>query len=112
MTDILEKLGKVIEQRRGANPKNSYVAKLFKKGTGKICQKIGEEATEVVVAALSEKKKHVISESADLLFHLSMLWADKGIKPSDVMDELDSRMGISGLDEKAARKADKREANE
>jgi len=106
MTDTLKKLCNVIDERKGKSPDKSYVAKMFKKGTNKICQKVGEEATEVVIAALAEKKKDVVSESADLLFHLCMLWVDKGVAPEDVMAELEKRMGQSGLDEKAARKAD------
>ena len=104
MNDTLNKLYDLVNSRHDADPKKSYVAKLFKKGEGKICQKIGEEAAEVIVAALDEKKKHVVSESADLLFHLTVLWAKKGIKPEDVAEELNARMGISGLDEKAARR--------
>lgn len=108
MSITLNKLRKIIEDRRNGDPRKSYVAKLFKQGRGKICQKLGEEATEVVVAALDEKKKHLVSESADLLFHLSMLWAERGITPDQVMKELEDRMGLSGIDEKAARKSVKK----
>ena len=106
MTDTLKKLCEVIEDRRGKSPDKSYVAKMFKKGRNKICQKVGEEAAEVIIASLAEKKKDVVSESADLLFHLCMLWADKGVSIDKVMAELESRMGMSGLDEKAARESD------
>ena len=106
MSDTLKKLAEVIEERKDKSPDKSYVAKMFKKGTNKICQKVGEEATEVVIAALAEKKKDVVSESADLLFHLCMLWAKKDIAVEEVMAELEARMGMSGLDEKAARKAE------
>ena len=93
----------MVLSRKKADPEKSYAAKLFHRGRGKICQKLGEEAVETVVAALSESKKATVSESADLLFHLTMLWAEMGIKPGDVMAELEGRMGVSGLDEKAAR---------
>lgn len=105
MTHTLDKLYKVIEEREGNPPSKSYVAKLLKKGSPKICKKLGEEATEVVIAALDEGRGEVIAESADLLFHLSVLWKSEGITPDEVMAELESRMGMSGLDEKAARKA-------
>jgi len=94
----------LIETRRTANPDTSYVAKMFAKGERKLAQKVGEEATEVVIASLTESKDDFINESADLLFHLSMLWAEKDIHPDDVMQELEKRMGTSGIDEKAARK--------
>lgn len=109
MPDTLKELRKIIDARQGADPENSYVARLFKRGRPKICQKVGEEASEVIIAALTSGKKDIIDESADLLFHLSMLWAECGVKPEQVMKELDDRMGISGLDEKAARKATRRD---
>ena len=94
----------IVLERREGDPTRSYVAKLSQRGRKKIAQKVGEEAVETVIAALKEKKKDTINESADLLFHLTMLWADKGITPEQVSQELRDRMGISGLDEKAARK--------
>lgn len=106
MTETLYKLRELIEDRRNKDPKTSYVAKLLKRGTNKIAQKVGEEAAETIIASLVEKHKDVVDESADLLFHLSVLWADKGVTPQEVMQELENRMGISGLDEKAARKAE------
>ncbi len=110
MSETLKKLRDVIEERRNAaDPKKSYVAKLFKQGRGKICQKVGEEAAEVIVAALEGKNNELVEESADLLFHLSMLWADRKVEPWQVMEELEKRMGISGLDEKAARKSNDRD---
>ncbi len=105
MCDTLEKLNKVILERKDNDPSKSYVAKLFTDGTEKISQKVGEEAVETIIAALSGSKEELISESADLMFHLSVLWGKKDITPSDIMNELERRMGISGLDEKAARKA-------
>lgn len=100
---ILEDLYDVIMERRKANPDESYVAKRFKQGTGKIAQKMGEEAVETVIAAIQKDKKEVINESADMIFHWLMLLADAGVKPQDVTAELERRVGISGLDEKAAR---------
>jgi len=97
---VLEALYKTIESRRGDDPTRSNTAKLFKKGRGKICKKVGEEAVEVVIAALHESKKHVVSESSDLLYHLLVLWAEAGIDPNDVWTELGARVGISGIDEK------------
>ncbi len=104
MSDTLEKLYEVVQSRRGGDPEKSYVARMFGKGMKKITQKVGEEATETIIAALAQGKKHTVQESADLLFHLVMLWAEKGVKPAKVMKELEDRMGTSGLDEKAARK--------
>ncbi len=108
MTDTLNKLYDVIIERKSANPDKSYVAKMFKKGDKKIAEKVGEEATETIIAALCETEEDFINESADLLFHLSVLWAQKGVKPAQILDELERRMGISGLDEKALRKAKKK----
>lgn len=101
---LLEKLYDVIESRKGADKSVSYVAKMFHKGTNKIAQKVGEEAVETVIAALAETREDLVNESADLLFHLLILLADKGVKPAEVVAELDRRMGLSGLDEKALRK--------
>jgi phosphoribosyl-ATP pyrophosphohydrolase len=105
--NTLDKLYKTILDRKKADPDRSYVAKLLKGGDEKIGRKITEEASEVLIAGIKETKKRVISESADLVFHLMVLWAKKGIKPEAIFDELEKRMGISGLDEKAARKAKK-----
>jgi phosphoribosyl-ATP pyrophosphohydrolase len=103
--DTLNKLYKVIQDRKKADPKKSYVAKLLKDGEEKIGRKITEEASEVLIAGIKESKKRVVSESADLVFHLMVLLAKKNIKPDEVLAELEKRMGISGLDEKAARTA-------
>ena len=100
---VLERIYAVIQARRDADPETSHVARLFQKGTRKIAQKVGEEAVETVIAAMSQKRKDTIGESADLVFHLLMLWADSGIKPGDVWAELARREGISGLDEKKKR---------
>lgn len=101
--NTLEKLyHTILERRANANSSSSYVAQLFNKGRAKIAQKVGEEAVEVVLA--KDEKNALITESADLLFHLSVLWADAGVTPAEVMDELERREGTSGLDEKANRK--------
>ncbi len=104
MTDILEKLEAIIEQRRGSDVSVSYIAKRLQQGTEKIAQKLGEEAVETVIAAMKKDKQEIIGESADLLFHWLLLLADGGVKVSDVMEELSRREGTSGLDEKARRK--------
>jgi len=105
----LSELYKVIKDRKGGDPETSYTAKLFYKGRNKIAQKFGEEAVEVVIDYIDNKKKGVIGESADLIYHLLVLWADMGIKPNDVMDELHNRKGMSGIDEKNSR--NKKEKN-
>ncbi|MFH1805753.1 MAG: phosphoribosyl-ATP diphosphatase [Pseudomonadota bacterium] len=102
-THILDQLYAVVNARKGDDPDQSYTARLFAKGTPKIAQKLGEEAVETVIAALAEGPENVASESADLLYHLMVLWADKGIDPADVWAILAQRQGISGLAEKAAR---------
>ena len=101
---LLEQLFGVIESRRGADAGTSYTARLFAKGRAKIAQKTGEEAVEVVVAALAEGRQELAAESADLLYHLLVLWASAGIKPRDVWTQLAKREGVSGLTEKAARR--------
>ena len=104
MSDILDRLEASIAQRRGASPDSSYVASLFAKGREKIAQKVGEEATETVIAALSGDPAKLKSEAADLLFHLMILLAEGGLSVNDVFAELERREGLSGLEEKAARK--------
>jgi len=100
----LEELFAIVEERRGGDPQASYVARSFAKGRAKLAQKVGEEAVETVIAAMTGDRDAVIAESADLLFHLTMLWADAGVAPADVFAALDSRRGTSGIDEKASRK--------
>ncbi len=100
---ILEELYRTIESRKGGDPKTSHTAKMFKKGRNKICKKFGEEAVEVVVAALGQSRDHVVSESSDTLYHLLVLWAEMGIQPKEVWAELQDRVGISGIDEKNSR---------
>lgn len=101
---VLDRLYEVIESRRGAHKKSSNTAKLFHKGTGKIAQKLGEEAVETVIEAVSGDKSAVIAESADLLYHLLVLWAAREIAPRQVWAALDARRGESGIAEKARRK--------
>jgi phosphoribosyl-ATP pyrophosphohydrolase len=104
MRDTLDRLEAVIAERRGASAESSYVASLFAKGREKIAQKVGEEATETVIAALSGDPAKLTSEAADLLFHLMILLADGSVSVDDVFAELDRRDGVSGISEKAARK--------
>lgn len=92
------------DRKRNGDPDVSYTARLFAKGTAKIAQKVGEEAVEIVIAAMQQDKKEVISESADLLYHLLALWVDRGVSPEEVITQLKSRNGVSGIDEKKARK--------
>lgn len=99
---VLDALFAVVEERKGASPDDSYTAKLLAAGAPKIARKVGEEAVEVVVAALAERDK-LAAESADLLYHLLVLWADAGVRPEEVWTELARRQGTSGLAEKASR---------
>lgn len=99
----LDRLFATIEARKGADPGTSYTAKLFDKGTPKIAQKLGEEATETVIAAMGGDGQEVAAESADLLYHLLVLWADRGVAPQDVWTILEGREGMSGIAEKASR---------
>jgi phosphoribosyl-ATP pyrophosphohydrolase len=100
---VLEQLFSVVESRRGGDTSQSYTARLLAKGRTKIAKKTGEEAVEVVIAALAEGREELAAESADLLYHLMVLWASVGIKPRDVWAQLAKREGMSGLAEKAAR---------
>jgi phosphoribosyl-ATP pyrophosphohydrolase len=99
---VLDRLFATIASRRGADPGISYTAKLFSEGRGRIAQKLGEEAVETVIAAV-EGSAGLAGESADLLYHLLVLWADAGIAPAEIWAALEGRVGISGLAEKAAR---------
>lgn len=100
---VLERLYAVIESRKGGDPASSYTAKLFARGRGKIAQKLGEEAVETVIEAMRGDAAALTAESADLLYHLLVLWADAGIRPEDVWQALGAREGVGGLAEKAAR---------
>lgn len=101
--DRLARLEAVIRARRDAGAAESYVASLFAKGTAKIAQKVGEEATETVIAAMSGDPEQLTAEAADLMFHLGVLLADAGLDFDAVLAELERREGVSGLVEKAAR---------
>jgi phosphoribosyl-ATP pyrophosphohydrolase len=103
---ILDNLYGVIESRRGADPESSHTAKLFHRGLDKIAQKVGEEAVETVIEGVRANKEGVVGESADLLYHLLVLWAASGVQPAEVWAALEGRKGISGIAEKAARKSD------
>ena len=101
--DFLDTLEAVIRARKGADPATSYVAKLFSKGRAKIAQKVGEEATETVIAAMRDDSSALTGEAADLIFHLLVLLTDAGVSLDDVRAELRRREGTSGIDEKASR---------
>jgi phosphoribosyl-ATP pyrophosphohydrolase len=99
----LDRLWQVIQSRRGADPQTSYTARLFSRGRAKIAQKLGEEAVEAVIEGVSNNPAALVGESADLLYHLLVLWAAAGVSPADVAAELARREGTSGMVEKRAR---------
>jgi phosphoribosyl-ATP pyrophosphohydrolase len=99
----LDRLWQVIQSRRGADPENSYTARLFARGRAKIAQKLGEEAIETVIEGVGDNPAALVGESADLLYHLLVLWAAAGVSPADVAAELTRREGTSGVAEKRAR---------
>jgi phosphoribosyl-ATP pyrophosphohydrolase len=101
--DILRRLAAVLEQRKQADPDSSYVAGLYAKGLDTILKKVGEEATETVIAAKGGDRDQLVYETADLWFHSLVLLAHQEISPDRVLRELERRFGLSGLDEKAAR---------
>ena len=103
---VLDQLYRVIESRRGADRKSSGTARLFHKGPRKIAQKLGEEAVEAVIEGISGTPEDLAEESADLLYHLLVLWAARGVPPAKVWSVLTKRRGHSGLTEKAARQKD------
>ena len=103
---MLDQLYAAIAARRGGDPAASYTARLLSRGTAKIAQKLGEEAIEAVIAAVRGERSALVAESADLLYHLLVLWADAAVTPDEVWTELGRRKGISGLAEKAARAGD------
>lgn len=100
----LEGLYALILSRRDGDPARSYTAKLFRKGTAKIAQKLGEEAVETVIEAVRGNRDKLIAESADLVYFLLVLWAERGVRPEEVWAALAAREGVSGLAEKAARR--------
>ena len=110
--DTLARLAEVIEARKSGDPDKSYVARLFHKGTDAILKKIGEEATETVMAAKDGDATKLVYEVADLWFHTMIALSHFGVKPADVLAELERREGLSGLEEFAARKAIAREGED
>ena len=102
---VLDRLFEVIEDRRGGNPDTSYTAALLHQGRAKVAAKVGEEAVETVIAATAGEDDEIVHESADLLYHLLVLWAACGVKPQAVWEKLASREGRSGIEEKRARGA-------
>ena len=100
---VLDELFKVIESRKGGDPETSYTAKLLAGGVETVAAKVSEEAAETVLAGTSEDDTRLAAESADLLYHLLVLWAARGLAPEVVWAVLDARRGTSGLAEKAAR---------
>lgn len=103
MSDVLDRLAETLEARKSADPQSSYVAKLYAKGLDSILKKVGEEATETVIAAKGGDKDQLVYEMADLWFHSLVLLASQGLHPNDVLNELARREGLSGLVEKASR---------
>lgn len=101
--DILGRLSELLEQRKTADPSSSYVAKLYAKGMDSILKKVGEEATETVLAAKGGKADEIIYETADLWFHTLVMLSHAGLTAQDVLDELARREGLSGIAEKASR---------
>jgi len=99
----LDRLWNVIQSRRGADPESSYTARLFARGRAKIAQKLGEEAIETVIEGVGDNPAALVGESADLLYHLLVLWAAAGVSPADVAAELTRREGTSGIAEARAR---------
>ena len=103
MSDILDRLADVVESRKKDDPATSYVSGLFARGADAILKKVGEEATETVMAAKDGDRLRIVGETADLWFHCLIMLAHYGLRPADVLAELRRREGISGIDEKAAR---------
>ena len=101
--DVLGRLAEVLEARKAADPESSYVARLYGKGLDAILKKIGEEATETVMAAKDGEGSRIVAEVADLWFHTLVLLAHQGLQPGQVLGELERRLGLSGIQEKASR---------
>ncbi|MCK5720410.1 MAG: phosphoribosyl-ATP diphosphatase [Thiomargarita sp.] len=104
MNDIIQQLTQVLAERKTADPDKSYVAGLYAKGLDQILKKVGEEAAETIIAAKNENKEQLIYEMADLWFHSMVLLIHQGIEPQSILNELERRFGLSGLEEKAQRK--------
>lgn len=103
--EVLQRLCATLEARKGAEPGSSYVASLYAKGTDSICKKVAEEAAETIMAAKDGEKPHLVYEVADLWFHSLILLAHFGLSAEDVLAELQRREGVSGIEEKKARKS-------
>jgi phosphoribosyl-ATP pyrophosphohydrolase len=107
VSDLLERLAQVLEERKQADPESSYVASLHAKGLNKILEKVGEECTETLLAAKDAERSgdtsHLVYETADLWFHSLVMLSRLGLGPKDILDELGRRFDLSGLEEKASR---------
>ena len=103
MSDILQQLSATLEQRRSADPGESYVADLHHRGLNRILEKVGEEATEVVIEAVQKNKKMLVEESVDLLYFMLVLWRATGVSPDRVWEEMASRHGLPEHEERAKR---------
>lgn len=103
MNDVLNRLAELLQQRKSADPATSYVAKLYTKGLDSILKKVGEEATETVIAAKNGEREAIVYETADLWFHTLVMLAHHNIEPQEILDELARREGLSGIEEKNAR---------
>jgi phosphoribosyl-ATP pyrophosphohydrolase len=101
--EVLDRLWGVVMDRRDADPAVSHSARLLSRGTAKVAQKFGEEAVECLIEAVAHNREALIGESADVLYHLIVLWVDAGIRPDEIWAELQRREGISGIAEKASR---------
>lgn len=106
MSDVLNRLAELLQQRKSADPSTSYVAKLYAKGLDSILKKVGEEAAETIIAAKDGQRDAIVYETADLWFHTLVMLAHQGIQPQEVLDELARREGLSGIEEKNARPKD------
>ena len=101
--EVLDRLWEVVQARRNADPASSHSARLLGRGTAKVAQKFGEEAVECLIEAVAGNRMALVAESADVLYHLLVLWVDAGVRPDEVWGELVRREGVSGIAEKAAR---------
>lgn len=108
--EILQRLYETVQSRRGTDPTLSHSARLMARGRNKVAQKFGEEAVECVIEAINGNRRELINESADVLYHLTVMWVDAGVSPEDVWAELRRREGTSGIAEKASRHLTKPEA--
>ncbi len=102
---VIDRLWDVVQARRTADPALSHSARLLSRGTAKVAQKFGEEAVECIIEAVAGNTHAMVCESADVLYHLLVLWVSAGVHPSEIWAELERREGVSGIAEKAARRA-------